>query len=48
MDGFICPKCGKRTMKKKEKEPGVYKLVCLKCGFEHNELPSDDKLRGFV
>jgi len=45
---YICPKCGNRTMKKQEKEPGIYTLVCLKCGFEHSKLPSDDKLKGFV
>jgi transcription elongation factor Elf1 len=47
MEGFICPKCGKRTMTKKEVEPGKYQLVCSKCGFQHRMLP-DDKKRGFV
>ena len=48
MEGFICPKCGKRTMIRKEVEPGKYKLVCYKCGFQHHMLPKDDKKRGFV
>jgi transcription elongation factor Elf1 len=47
MEGFICPKCGKRAMIKKEVEPGKYQLVCSKCGFQHRMLP-DDKKRGFV
>lgn len=48
MVDYICPKCGNRTMEKKEKEPGKYTLVCHKCGFEHNTHPVDDKRRGFV
>jgi transcription elongation factor Elf1 len=48
MEEFICPKCGKRTMVKKEVEPGKYQLVCSKCGFQHGMLPDDDKKRGFI
>lgn len=48
MEGFICPKCGERTMIKKEIEPGKYKLVCSKCGYQHYALPKDDKKSGFV
>jgi len=48
MEGFICPRCGKQTMVKKEIEPGKYQLVCMECGFKHSMLPDDDKKRGFV
>jgi len=48
MEGFICPKCGNRTMIKKEVEPEKYQLVCSKCGFKHRMLPKDGKKRGFV
>jgi len=48
MEGFICPKCGKRTMIKKEISPGKYQLICSECGFQHRMLPIDDKMRGFV
>lgn len=48
MEDFICPKCGKRSMVKKEVEPGKYQLVCTKCEYKHYMLPKDDKKRGFV
>jgi DNA-directed RNA polymerase subunit M/transcription elongation factor TFIIS len=48
MEGFICPKCGKRTMIKKEVEPGKYKLVCSKCSYEHRTLPKDESKKGFA
>jgi transcription elongation factor Elf1 len=48
MEGFICPKCGKRKMIKKEVIPGKYSLVCSACGFQHRMLPKDDRKRGFV
>jgi hypothetical protein len=47
MEGFICPKCGKRSMIKKEIQPGKYQLVCSECNFQHRILP-DDKKKGFV
>ena len=48
MEYYICPKCGKRTMIKKEVEPGKYQLICSACGFQHRILPKDEKKRGFV
>jgi predicted RNA-binding Zn-ribbon protein involved in translation (DUF1610 family) len=48
MEGFICPRCGKRTMIKKEVEKAKYKLICSECGFKHRKLPKDEKKRGFV
>lgn len=48
MEGLICPKCGKRTVMKKEVKLRKYKLVCSKCGFQQCILPKDDKKRGFV
>jgi Zn ribbon nucleic-acid-binding protein len=48
MENYICPRCGKRTMIKKEIEPGKYQLVCSKCGFQHRKLPKDESKKGFV
>ena len=48
MGSFICPRCGKRTMIKKEVEPGKYKLICSECGFEHQMLPKDESKKGFA
>ena len=48
MKGFICPKCGNRTMVKNEMEKGKYQLVCSKCGFQHKILPKDESKKGFV
>lgn len=48
MDKFICPKCGQRTMIKKEQEGQGYTLVCQNCGFKHNMLPTDENKHGFV
>ena len=48
MEGYICPKCGKRTMIKKETDPGEYKLICSECGFQHRRLPKDESKKGFV
>jgi len=48
MEGFICPKCGKRAMIKKEVEPGKYKLICIDCGFQRGDLPVEDQKRGFT
>jgi hypothetical protein len=48
MEGFICPRCGKRTMIKKEVELMKYKLVCSKYGFEHRMLPKNVSKKGFV
>ena len=42
MEEFICPKCGNRTMTKKETEEGTYQLVCNKCGFRYEALPQED------
>ena len=44
MKNFICPKCGNRSMVKKEEKPGVYILICSICNFK-NQLPQkiDDK-----
>jgi len=46
MDAFICPKCGKRTLVKKEIESGKYKLICKDCGFQREALPVEDSKRG--
>jgi predicted RNA-binding Zn-ribbon protein involved in translation (DUF1610 family) len=48
MEKFMCPKCGKTAMVKKETENGTYKLICNECGFEHQLLPPDTELSGFV
>ena len=48
MDKFICPKCGKKAMMKKEVEPGKYKLVCDSCGFQRGTLPAEDQKRGIT
>ena len=45
---YICPKCGNRTMGKKDKEPKNYILVCRNCGFEHRTLPKDESKKGFA
>jgi len=46
MDIFICPRCGKRTLVKKEVEPGKYKLICNACGFQREALPAEDPKQG--
>jgi transcription elongation factor Elf1 len=46
MDIFICPKCGKRTLVKKEVESGKYKLICSTCGFQREALPIGDQKQG--
>jgi uncharacterized metal-binding protein (TIGR02443 family) len=48
MEKFLCPKCGKQAMIKKETEQDVYTLVCTECGFQHQLLPQDSEMSGFV
>ena len=48
MNVFICPRCGKKTLVKKEVEPGKYKLICNDCGFQRGDLPVEDQKRGFT
>ena len=48
MEIFICPHCGKRTMKKEIVGPKKYQLVCIECGFKQAELPMEDKKRGIT
>jgi transcription elongation factor Elf1 len=48
MSEFICPRCGKKSMMKKEAEPGKYILVCSLCGFTRGVLPTRDTKRGVV
>jgi len=46
MDVFVCPKCRKKTLVKKEVESGKYKLICSECGFQHGDLSVEDQKRG--
>ena len=43
MEKFVCPRCGKRSMIKKETEDGKYFLICQSCGMKRGKLPKDKR-----
>lgn len=48
MQKFLCPKCGKRSLIKKEVEEKKYILICSECGFQQRAPLKDDKKKGIV
>ncbi len=43
MEMYVCPKCGKRAMEKKETDHDSYILICTACGFKRGEFPLKDQ-----
>jgi transcription initiation factor TFIIIB Brf1 subunit/transcription initiation factor TFIIB len=43
----VCPRCGRKTLIRKDKGNGKYEIICTACGLVRGELPPDDK-RGVV
>jgi predicted RNA-binding Zn-ribbon protein involved in translation (DUF1610 family) len=48
MQKFLCPKCGKRSLRKEEVEEKKYIFICSECGFKQRTPLKDDKKKGIV